>query len=46
MQTETMRGIFPILVTPFNEQSRIDEESLRGLVEFDLQRQDDDDLNP
>jgi dihydrodipicolinate synthase/N-acetylneuraminate lyase len=31
-----MRGVFPILVTPFDEQARIDEESLRHLVEFNL----------
>src|ERR687886_2120593 len=29
-----MRGIFPILVTPFDEQERIDEDSLRGEVDF------------
>jgi dihydrodipicolinate synthase/N-acetylneuraminate lyase len=35
--TETgMRGVFPILVTPFDEQSRVDEESLRRLVEFNI----------
>src|SRR5919109_1508424 len=31
-----MRGIFPILLTPFDEQERIDEESLRSEVEFVL----------
>jgi 4-hydroxy-tetrahydrodipicolinate synthase len=31
-----MRGIFPILITPFDEHARIDEDSLRGLVEFNL----------
>jgi 4-hydroxy-tetrahydrodipicolinate synthase len=31
-----MRGVFPILVTPFDEQSRIDEDSLRNLVEFNI----------
>jgi 4-hydroxy-tetrahydrodipicolinate synthase len=31
-----MRGVFPILVTPFDEHSRIDEDSLRSLVEFNL----------
>jgi dihydrodipicolinate synthase/N-acetylneuraminate lyase len=36
MQASTMRGVFPILITPFDEQSRIDEESLRSLVEFNL----------
>jgi 4-hydroxy-tetrahydrodipicolinate synthase len=29
-----MQGVFPILVTPFDEQSRVDEESLRRLVDF------------
>ncbi len=37
MRTGTMRGVFPILVTPFDERSQIDEESLRSLVEFNLQ---------
>ncbi len=32
-----MQGVFPILITPFNDESRIDEESLRSLVEFDIQ---------
>ena len=32
----TMRGVFPILITPFDEQSRVDEESLRSLVEFNV----------
>lgn len=36
MPTETMRGVFPILITPFDEQSRIDEESLRRLIDFNL----------
>lgn len=36
MPTETMRGVFPILVTPFDEKSRVDEESLRRLIEFNL----------
>jgi dihydrodipicolinate synthase/N-acetylneuraminate lyase len=36
MPDERMRGIFPILVTPFDEKSRIDEDSLRSLVEFNL----------
>ncbi len=31
-----MQGVFPILVTPFDEQSRVDEESLRSLVDFNL----------
>src|SRR3984893_4291344 len=29
-----MRGIFPILVTPFDAQERIDEDSLRSEVDF------------
>jgi dihydrodipicolinate synthase/N-acetylneuraminate lyase len=29
-----MRGIVPILLTPFDEQERIDEESLRSEVDF------------
>lgn len=32
-----MRGVFPILVTPFDEALRIDEESLRSLVEFNIE---------
>jgi 4-hydroxy-tetrahydrodipicolinate synthase len=32
-----MRGVFPILLTPFDEQGRIDEESLRREVEFNLE---------
>src|SRR5436190_3336024 len=30
------RGVFPILVTPFDDQSRVDEESLRRLVELNI----------
>src|SRR5947209_5751505 len=30
-------GVFPILVMPFDEQSRVDEESLRRLVEFNIE---------
>jgi 4-hydroxy-tetrahydrodipicolinate synthase len=37
MRTGTMRGVFPILVTPFDERSQIDEASLRSLVEFNLE---------
>ncbi|HEU5103904.1 MAG TPA: dihydrodipicolinate synthase family protein [Roseiflexaceae bacterium] len=36
MQADTMRGVFTILVTPFDERSQIDEASLRNLVEFNL----------
>ena len=28
MSEQTMRGVFPILITPFDEQARIDETSL------------------
>jgi 4-hydroxy-tetrahydrodipicolinate synthase len=31
-----MRGVFPILLTPFDEQDRIDEEGLRGVVEYSI----------
>ncbi len=31
-----MRGIFPILVTPFDQQERVDVDSLRNLVEFTI----------
>lgn len=31
-----MRGVFPILITPFDEQSRIDQESLRRLIDFNI----------
>ena len=33
---ELMRGIFPILVTPFDEQERVDEDSLRSVVDFNI----------
>ena len=36
MPTDPMQGVFPILITPFDEKSRIDEESLRSLIEFNL----------
>ena len=36
MSSETMRGVFPILVTPFDKHSRLDEESLAKLVEFNI----------
>ncbi|MBM3458815.1 MAG: dihydrodipicolinate synthase family protein, partial [Armatimonadetes bacterium] len=32
-----MAGVFPILVTPFDTQGRVDEESLRRLVEFNVE---------
>lgn len=34
--TRPLRGVFPILVTPFDSQGRIDEESVRRLVEYNL----------
>ncbi len=36
MPSEPMQGVFPILVTPFDKQGRIDEESLRRLIDFDI----------
>ena len=35
-QTATMQGVFPILVTPFDESGRIDEDSLASLIEFNI----------
>ncbi|MDP6779113.1 MAG: dihydrodipicolinate synthase family protein [Candidatus Latescibacteria bacterium] len=37
MDAKPMCGVFTILVTPFDGQSRIDEESLRRLVDFNLE---------
>ncbi|MEW6751865.1 MAG: dihydrodipicolinate synthase family protein [Candidatus Latescibacterota bacterium] len=37
MSTQPMRGVFPILVTPFDAQDRVDEESLRRLVDYDIE---------
>ena len=31
-----MQGVFPILVTPFDTAERVDEDSLRSVVEFNL----------
>jgi 4-hydroxy-tetrahydrodipicolinate synthase len=31
-----MRGIYPILATPFDEQERLDEQSLRSQVDFTI----------
>ena len=31
-----MQGVFPILVTPFDEQGHIDAESLRRLIDFNI----------
>ena len=36
MQADTMRGVYPILVTPFDENARLDETSLRDLIDFNL----------
>jgi 4-hydroxy-tetrahydrodipicolinate synthase len=32
----SMQGVFPILVTPFDDLGRIDEESLRRLIDFNI----------
>jgi dihydrodipicolinate synthase/N-acetylneuraminate lyase len=37
MPAKTMRGVYPILVTPFDEQSRVDTDSLQNLVEFQIE---------
>ena len=34
MTSEPMRGVFPILLTPFDEQDRVDEDGLRAVVEY------------
>lgn len=31
-----MHGVFPILVTPFDERSQVDEDSLRRLIDFNI----------
>lgn len=36
MSEQPMRGMFPVLITPFDEQDRIDEDSLRGVVEYNI----------
>lgn len=36
MTDQVMKGIFPILLTPFDDDGRIDEESLQSEVEFNL----------
>ena len=36
MAQQPMQGVFPILVTPFDAQERIDEDSLRSLVDFNI----------
>lgn len=37
MSTNKMQGVFPILITPFDEKYRIDEESLRRVIEFNIE---------
>ena len=34
MPGQQMRGVFPILLTPFDEHDRIDEDGLRSVVEY------------
>src|SRR5262245_26332317 len=36
MSSAGMEGVFPILLTPFDEQGAIDEESLARLIEFNI----------
>lgn len=36
MKACTLTGVVPILITPFDEEGRIDEDSLRRLVEFNI----------
>lgn len=36
MTVSTMRGVYPILVTPYDEQNRVDVDSLQNLVDFCL----------
>lgn len=36
MATGSMQGVYPILVTPFTDDGRIDEASLRRLIDFNL----------
>ena len=37
MSEQAMRGVVTILVTPYDEQHRVDVESLQQLVEFNVQ---------
>ncbi len=37
MSPSRMAGVYPILVTPFDERSRIDEESVRRLIDYNLE---------
>ncbi len=36
MTTNTMRGVYPILVTPYDAKMHVDVDSLQALVEFNL----------
>ncbi len=36
MSQEPMRGMFPVLVTPFDDQDRIDDDGLRSVVEYNI----------
>ena len=36
MSQQPMRGMFPVLITPFDDQDRIDEDSLRSVVEYNI----------
>ena len=36
MNEKVMRGVYPILVTPFDERERVDVDSLQNLIEFQL----------
>jgi 4-hydroxy-tetrahydrodipicolinate synthase len=36
MTQRTIRGVVPILVTPFDEKGRIDEDSLQSLIDFNI----------
>jgi dihydrodipicolinate synthase/N-acetylneuraminate lyase len=36
MTSKTITGVVPILVTPFDEAGRIDEDSLQSLVDFNI----------
>ena len=36
MSEQPMRGMFPVLITPFDEQDQIDEDSLRSVVEYNI----------
>ncbi len=36
MAAQTMRGVLPIMITPFDAKDRIDEDSLRRAVEYNI----------